>query len=1200
MALPDNRQEELLIQSMAGFFDPAWYQQRYPDVAVAGQDPIVHFIRHGLSEQRDPNRFFDSAWYAEHYPDVNASGIHPLLHYLRAGAAELRHPHPRFDAVYYTNQHPEAAANPLLYHIRVGLARGYLTEKPIRIRDYLPSTLKPLPVPDRVTVDVVIPVYRGFAETRTCIESVLANTGAPLGRIIVVDDRSPEPETIAWLQALAVDGRIHLVRNPRNAGFVTSVNNGMSAAGDNDVVLLNSDTEVPPGWLARLSAQAYAEPRIATVSPFSNNATICGYPGNQGGPIAFGASLAEIDAICQDVNAARSVTVPTTVGFCMYIRRAALRAAGVFDAERFTVGYGEETDFCLRTSALGWTHRLACDTFVYHKGSVSFGARAKRLQSRAMSLLLERYPHYARNVAQHVTLGDVTPFRFAVTAALVRQAGQPVILMISHDLGGGVRHHIDRLVTRFRDKAHILLLEATSRGAALSIPALPDHPAMTMPAERVEDLILILRSMNLSRVHIHHLLGMDMDIRDLVHRLGLPFDVTLHDYLAICPQLNLLPRSDSPYCGEPDIAGCNACINARPSHGARDIMTWRAERSWQFHEADRVLCPSIDVVERLRRFGLDDRACLAPHEAAAAGSWPSRIAPERPGPMRIALLGILADHKGARTVASVAEATDAKSFAFHLIGRTEENFPAPALKRLRVSGEYQDADLTTLIEAAGPDIVWFPATWPETFSYTLSAAIAAGVPIVATRIGAFPERLAGRPFTWLVDPDTSPAAWIALFGEIRTVLAKSAETPKPSRRPAVKDFYAEDYLRPLLAPRPPPLPAPLPPPRPVRLRGSPSRPGIAVLPERYETGWPTPCAYIRLLQPLDHPATGGGARIVMADAKSVLDYDVDVIVTQRHALPDLKSADALAAHARLTGAKLVYDLDDDLLNIPPTHPDAAALRPRAAIVRRMLEAADSVWLSTQSLKQSLSTIRPDAIVIENRLDERIWTEPSIPNPFRDEPVRILCMGTSTHDRDFALIEPALGRLKREYRDRIVIDIIGMTNQDSLADGLTRIGPPAQAGRSYPGFVDWLVTAQPRWHIGLVPLLDTAFNRSKSSIKTMDYAAMGLMVLASDVPVYQGSLADGPAGQLVANTPNAWYAALDWFIRDQAARRSAAAGARAAFLSTATLASHADQRHAVWADLLNVSGLRDTPPEPIISHGSTYPVTRQRRHRDRGR
>lgn len=417
-----NPRETALARLLAGFVDEEWYLDRYADVAAAGLHPIMHFIRFGLAEGRDPNRFFDSAWYVKHYPDVAASGINPLLHYLQAGAAELRNPHPRFDAAFYAVEYPEGASNPLLYHVRIGHARGYLTERSIDIRNYLTSARAPFRLPRGVTADVVIPVYRGLEETRCCLLSVLADQARPLGRIIVVEDRSPEPDLVAWLRDLATAERIVLLRNKRNLGFAGSANRGMAEAGTADVVLLNSDTEVPRGWLRRLAGQAYAAPRIASVSPFSNNATICGYPDNEGGPLAFGHTLTEIDDACRSVNSARFVDVPTTVGFCMYIRRAALQQVGDLDAERFAEGYGEENDFCLRASAAGWTHRLACDTFVYHKGRVSFGNRTDKLTLRARDKLLERFPDYEYRVARHVGRGAVMPFRFAVTAALLRRS----------------------------------------------------------------------------------------------------------------------------------------------------------------------------------------------------------------------------------------------------------------------------------------------------------------------------------------------------------------------------------------------------------------------------------------------------------------------------------------------------------------------------------------------------------------------------------------------------------------------------------------------------------------------------------------------------------------------------------------------------------------------------------------------------------
>ena len=355
------------------------------------------------------------------------------------------------------------------------------------------------------------------------------------------------------------------------------------------------------------------------------------------------------------------------------------------------------------------------------------------------------------------------------------------------------------------------------------------------------------------------------------------------------------------------------------------------------------------------------------------------------------------------------------------------------------------------------------------------------------------------------------------------------------------------------------------------------------MPERFDTGVPTPCAYIRLIQPLHHPSITENFDIRLTDANAIFDHHADIIVTQRSAMPDLKAVDNLSSHSSRMAAHLLYDLDDDLLDIPRAHPDAALLRPRARIVRRLLDVADTVWLSTPGLADRLGAIRPDAAVMPNALDERIWIPPA--PALRDQPVRILCMGTTTHDRDLALIEPALIRIKNEYADRVAIDVIGMTTRANLPQGITRLTPPPNALRAYPGFVHWLNAAQHPWHIGLAPLLDTAFNRSKSAVKAMDYAAMGLVVLASDTTPYQGSIADGPAGRLVQNNTAAWYAALNWLVRNQDARQAIADRSRAAFLASASLASQAGMRQAALSRLRQPPHPSDAPSQSARSERS---------------
>ncbi len=1088
------------MRQIAGAIDADWYRARYPD--SAGLAPLDHFIRFGAAQNRDPNQFFDSAWYAGHNPDVAAAGLIPLVHYIQSGAAELRDPHPRFDARYYVGQHPRAAANPLLYHLQTGRTLGYLTERPVAIRDYLPSAGTGPVMPDGVVADVVIVVQGGLDATQRCVRTLLAERGAPLGRIVVVDDRTREPALRAWLRTLAADGHIDLIRNPERLGFAASAGRGIEAAGDRDVVLLDSVMEPPPGWLSRLSAHAWSQPDIASVSPLT-------------GPVAVapGEPPAGIDALCRSVNAGRSVETPDIYGACAYIRRAALQATGAFCPDT-----AEQGNFWQRSAAAGWRHVIACDIFV--PGPTGPAAEA------------------------------TVAFRFAVTAASFRRSRLPVILMVSHALGGGVRRHIDLLTERCRGSAHILLLQGTERGAALFLASAPDQPVVTLPPDRLNDLIAVLRSAAVSRIHVHHLMDTGIDVRLLISRLGVPFDVTIHDYYALCPQINLLPWPDGLYCGEPGPAGCNRCIANRGSHGARDIVSWRRGHNWLFLQADRVICPALDVKKRLDRYGVGDRAIVVPHEDQTGSAWPIRRPPLAGPLLRIGLLGVLADHKGARTVADFATAAEPGTVDLHLIGHLEHNFPKPAVRFIEITGVYQDRYLPAILQRIDPHVLWFPASWPETYSFTLSAAIASGLPIAAADIGSFQERLAGRPMTWLVDHRSGPKAWMAVFDEVRVALRNRTPDKAVGRPAGVSGFYPGRYMAPAEPVRPP--------------RG---KPPIAIVPERDANGGLTADAYIRLLQPLDHAAHSNRFDIVLANSETVFGSGAAIVVTHGHAIASVELANRLAGHCRASGARLVYDLDEDETGLLTTHPDTVPRRTLTAAVRRMLTVADAVWVATPALAERIAPIRPDAIAIGSRLDERLWTVPPAPRKAPGDPVRILCMGAPTQDRDFALIEPVLLRLKAAYGGRIEIGVLGMTSGMDLPAGLSRVLPSAHAFRSHPGLADWSISALPGWDIGLAPLADTPSNRTRSPIQAILYAALGLTVLASDVHAYRGSIADGSAGQLVPNDRNAWYAALDWLIRDPALRRRRSDAAHRAFLAGGTLASQAAQRQAalglVW-------------------------------------
>lgn len=78
----------------SGYFDPAYYLKKYPDIRHAGINPLKHYLVFGWKEGRDPSVKFDTKYYLITNPDVKQAGFNPLIHYLEFGKKEGRLPTP--------------------------------------------------------------------------------------------------------------------------------------------------------------------------------------------------------------------------------------------------------------------------------------------------------------------------------------------------------------------------------------------------------------------------------------------------------------------------------------------------------------------------------------------------------------------------------------------------------------------------------------------------------------------------------------------------------------------------------------------------------------------------------------------------------------------------------------------------------------------------------------------------------------------------------------------------------------------------------------------------------------------------------------------------------------------------------------------------------------------------------------------------
>jgi GT2 family glycosyltransferase/glycosyltransferase involved in cell wall biosynthesis len=654
------------------------------------------------------------------------------------------------------------------------------------------ANLKPPP-----GIDVIIPVYQGRQETLSCIDSVLA-TISPGVSVIVVDDATEDAQLAGALDTLASDNRITLLRNATNLGFVASVNRALAVHQGNDVVLLNSDTQVFGDWVARLRKAAYSGPRVGTVTPFTNSGSIAGYPRAGEQPMSP-EDAAVLQTHAAEVNAGRSVEIPVGVGFCLYVRRDCLLATGALDAAVFGSGYGEEVDFCLRARWLGWSHRLAADVFVYHLGGVSFGVRRAALLDRSDRLLELRHPGFGRFVGEFIAQDPLRSVRRRLDEQRLVDAKAPFVLLLTVALPGGVERFVNERCAQFRARGQIPLLLRPQRAGSIDSCELwcdgieTPNLRYDIPAE-LPALVALLARLKIAAVELQHFLHLDPRIVEAVRAFGTPYDVFVHDYAWICPRVTLIDESGR-YCGEPAVTVCAVCVKRNGSElvEAISVAALRRRSDDWLRGARRVIAPSADTSDRLRRYFPDVDIQVQPR---AEPPLSSPVEPRASRPQtRVALIGAIGEHKGYQVVLECARDARRRGLPLEyvVIGYTPDDAPLVRTGKVFVTGPYAEGEVQHLLRRERPDVVFLSSVWPETWSYTLDEALGAGLQVVAFDLGAISQRLraAGQGVLLPVDLNARQINDRLLkLARGKSVKQRSVEQTKSPGDPAQRDSLA--------------------------------------------------------------------------------------------------------------------------------------------------------------------------------------------------------------------------------------------------------------------------------------------------------------------------------------------------------------------------------------------------------------------------
>jgi GT2 family glycosyltransferase len=876
--------------------------------------------------------------------------------------------------------------------------------------------LDALPVGDLPPVAILVPIHNAADDLARCILSVLRHTTGA-ARLLLLDDASTEPAVADLLRRWEGQPGIEVHRSARNLGFAGTINRGVALAGGDDVVLLNSDTVVGPGWLDGLRLAAHASPRVGTVTAVSNNAGAFSVPepGEDNAPPAW-FEAEDLARLARQSALALWTPVPTGHGFCLYVRRACLDAVGAFDAAAFPQGYGEENDFCLRAGRAGFEHLVDDRTLVWHRRSASFReARHPHLEA-GRAVLAERYPEYASLVTAFEEDGALLAMRWRMRRALERtrrEATTPrprVLFVLSTRTGGTPQTNRD-LMEALSDRYEAWVLHAEGQELELWRHGEPepverhrlDHPVrpgLHRSAEYDRRIADLLVRHGFELVHIRHLLWHGLGLPEVCRRLGIPVVLSFHDFYTVCPTIKLLD-AERRFCAGHCTKGEAECRPelwppaSMPPLRNRFVHRWREMMAEAMTSCDAFVTTSpqargilLDHFPQLRPAGIR----LIPHGRSFAEFLSLAAEPTPEEPLRVLVPGNISAAKGGALIAALAELDIDRDIEFHVLGAVDA-----VLQQQRAGvvlhGRYERDGFADHVRRIRPHLAAVLSIWPETYCHTLTECWSVGLPVLGLRLGAVEERITAEGGGWLLDVETEPAAILRMLqslkrtrGEIRARRDEVADWQQRLGRHYGSDAMAASYdqlYRELLDGR-----------RSFRdaLPGTPAR-VVAVLapadaargrrlPLPLRNSLARPFVFRRALP--SHPfgeAAAGPADLALLLAGALRPRDLSLLLERcgPGGPPVMLEADARVASALLSSAER-----------------------RAALAGRVVPMATDEEAAKALEAAGLAPLR-----LATSLDPAAWLAPVPPMPAPNGTVRLLCFAD---DPGLGLLRAHLGHL----------------------------------------------------------------------------------------------------------------------------------------------------------------------------------------------
>ncbi len=284
--------------------------------------------------------------------------------------------------------------------------------------------------------------------------------------------------------------------------------------------------------------------------------------------------------------------------------------------------------------------------------------------------------------------------------------------------------------------------------------------------------------------HVHHLTGLSTGMVGTLQARGIPVVLTLHDYWLLCPRGQMFHRTGTA-CARIERQRCGECIAATfphwfPRGDGADAATGRLHERARalLQQADRLVVPSARAMPAFTGFGVPEERFTVVENAVdteALRALPPALA-DQPA-LRVGYLGTLLPSKGLHVVVAAVQAVHDRApgtIQLDVFGNAvpyhgDEGYVTRTFAALRPGdpvryhGPYRGQDLPGILR--GLDLVTAPALWAEAFGLTPREALAAGRPVLVSRIGGLHDAVEDGVQGLVLPPGDVPA-WSAALQDL--------------------------------------------------------------------------------------------------------------------------------------------------------------------------------------------------------------------------------------------------------------------------------------------------------------------------------------------------------------------------------------------------------------------------------------------------